>query len=86
MEYVDGVDLKRLSTRAKTIPLNIVPRSVFRQQGLAHAHQARDGSGVQLNIIHHDVSPQNILLSYQGLKLAIWIGTRCATGLETSLP
>ena len=72
MEYVDGVDLGRLSTRAKTIPLNIIVEiGIQAARGLAHAHQARDGSGVQLNIIHRDVSPQNILLSYQGdVKLA----------------
>ena len=85
MEYVDGVDLKRLSTRAGTIPLNIIVEiGIQAARGLAHAHQARDASGVQLNIIHRDVSPQNILLSYQGdVKLADFgLAHAAATGLD----
>ena len=34
--------------------------------GLDHAHRKKDARGTDLHIIHRDVSPQNILLSFDG--------------------
>src|SRR6185436_8125885 len=36
-------------------------------KGLHYAHERKDESGVPLAIVHRDVSPQNILLSYEGV-------------------
>ncbi|MEE2757063.1 MAG: protein kinase [Myxococcota bacterium] len=67
MEYVKGVDLKRLARRVQTLPINlIVEIGIQCARGLHYAHRAKDARGQPLNIIHRDVSPQNILLSYQG--------------------
>ncbi len=71
MEYVQGADLLRVltdCTRTGAKPgaglaLYIVSEIC---KGLAHAHEATDTKGRPLNIIHRDVSPSNILLSYDG--------------------
>src|SRR5947207_4799848 len=35
-------------------------------EGLDYAHNKKDAAGKPLNIIHRDISPQNILVSYEG--------------------
>lgn len=74
MEYVHGRDLGAVLRRARDKGLCLpVPHAVFIAiellKGLEYAHQRqvmRGGRPVALNIIHRDVSPPNILLSYQG--------------------
>ncbi len=74
MEFVDGRDLgavlKRAGERGLKLP---VPHACFIAiellKGLEYAHQRqvmRGGRPVPLNIIHRDVSPPNVLLSFQG--------------------
>lgn len=71
MEYVDGKDLRSLleNCRAEQRPLAIphalhIASCVLR--ALAVAHTATDESGQHLKIIHRDISPSNVLLSYEG--------------------
>jgi serine/threonine protein kinase len=74
MEYVNGRDLGATLRRARKKGLCLpVPHTVFIAiellKGLEYAHQRqvmRGGRPVALNIIHRDVSPPNILLSFQG--------------------
>ena len=71
MEYVDGRDLRAIqqSDRALNIPLP-VPLAVYIASRVAsaldYAHRRRDAEGNELHIVHRDVSPQNILISYEG--------------------
>ncbi len=76
MEHVDGLDLLRLLhlARAARRP---VPRALAAYliaqvcKGLDYAHRKRDEQGEPLWIVHRDVSPQNVLLSFDGaVKLA----------------
>ena len=74
MEYVEGRDLGAILKRAREKGLSLpVPHTVFVTiellKGLEYAHQRqvmRGGRPVPLNIIHRDVSPPNLLLSFQG--------------------
>jgi len=71
MEYVDGMDLSRLLERLIVTerPLPISHFLYVAQQillALDFAHNAKDENGRDLNIIHRDISPANILLSWHG--------------------
>ncbi len=71
MEYVDGRDLRAIQQagREMGVPLP-VPLAVYVASKVAsaldYAHRRRDAEGRELNIVHRDVSPQNILISYEG--------------------
>jgi len=71
MEHVEGRDLRAIleSARAVGTPLP-VPLAIYIASKVAsaldYAHRRRDGEGRDLHIVHRDVSPQNILISYEG--------------------
>ncbi len=68
MEWVDGVSLSRL-LNASTEPLNARLAARVAAQaaaGLHAAHELCDEMGRPTNLVHRDVSPQNILLSRNG--------------------
>ncbi|MGK0361454.1 MAG: serine/threonine protein kinase [Bradymonadia bacterium] len=71
MEFIDGRDLyralKRLRERRMQFPLDAAAYVAMEAcAGLDYAHRKRDSRGRPLNIIHRDVSPQNVLLSMDG--------------------
>ncbi len=71
MEYVFGQNLgqllKRYDQKEKVLPLDIVLEiAAAVLEGLDFAHNARDRNGHFLNIVHLDMNPNNILLSYDG--------------------
>ncbi|TXD34955.1 protein kinase [Lujinxingia vulgaris] len=71
MEFVHGKDLLDVLARCAElnikIPLNLVLFIAMEMlKGLDFAHRAKDPYGDDLNIIHRDVSPSNILISYAG--------------------
>jgi serine/threonine-protein kinase len=71
MEYVEGYDLnqllRQLSRRRLPLPL---PFALFivreMLQALDYAHRAMDEHGAPLGIVHRDVSPSNVLISFEG--------------------
>ncbi|MCI5072221.1 protein kinase [bacterium] len=71
MEYVEGPTLQKLfkKVRAKN-ELLPVPIALFiiREiaQGLGYAHRKLDSDGNAMNIVHRDISPANILISFAG--------------------
>ncbi len=71
MEYVMGKDLSRIyekiSSLKETMPISLAVLIATRIcEGLEYAHRKKDSTGKSLNIIHRDVSPGNIIVSYDG--------------------
>jgi len=85
MEYVDGRDLKTILQSAGELAAPLpVPLAVLIAAKVAsaldYAHRRRDPQGRELNIVHRDVSPQNILISYEGdIKLCDFGIAKAAT-------
>jgi tetratricopeptide (TPR) repeat protein len=72
MEYVEGFDLGKLMNAAKQKGARIPPLTAAfivseAARGLHYAHERKDEGGMPLAIVHRDVSPQNILLSHEGV-------------------
>jgi hypothetical protein len=71
MEYVQGQDLRKLVRAArkqqKPIPLEHILHIIMGvAAGLHHAHDKVGMDGKPLNIVHRDVSPSNVLVTYEG--------------------
>ncbi|MFT5434480.1 MAG: serine/threonine protein kinase [Myxococcota bacterium] len=88
MEYIDGYDLSRLhdACRQKLLPIPFEIAAFVGHEvcaALTYAHKLRDRSGQALNLIHRDISPQNILLSFQGeIKLIDFGIAKVATQMQ----
>ena len=71
MEYVHGRDLRTIMKRAREkglrMPLDLSLRVVSQVcAALEYAHRKKDERGRPMEIVHRDVSPQNILISFEG--------------------
>jgi serine/threonine protein kinase len=71
MELINGVDLRHVlrlvRERGVRCPPELAAYIVAQAlDGLAYAHGFHDDSGRPLNLVHRDVSPQNILVSFEG--------------------
>jgi serine/threonine protein kinase len=85
LEYVSGKDLRALFDRARkrgeTVPVPMACYTMMKVcEGLDYAHNKKDPSGRDLNLVHRDVSPQNILLSHDGEVKVIDFGIAKAAG------
>jgi serine/threonine protein kinase len=86
MEYVHGEDLRSVERAAKLrgerLPLAMATRIVAAAAaGLEHAHALRGPNDAPLNLVHRDVSPQNILVGFAGEVKLIDFGVAKAAGL-----
>jgi serine/threonine protein kinase/cytochrome c-type biogenesis protein CcmH/NrfG len=71
MEYLFGKDLRRLIRKLKrnNSPLDLESTLYIISRicaGLDYSHKLKDLQGKPLNIIHRDINPQNIFLTYEG--------------------
>jgi serine/threonine protein kinase/Flp pilus assembly protein TadD len=71
MEYLFGKDLRKLTRKARktAVPLSLENTLYIISRicaGLDYSHNLKDLHGKPLNIIHRDINPQNIFLTYEG--------------------
>jgi serine/threonine-protein kinase len=91
MEYVEGFDLRDLLRECskKRLPLPIQYALLLVTEvlgGLDYAHKKVDDDGTSLSIVHRDVSPSNVLISFEGDVKLCDFGIALALGADGSLP
>jgi serine/threonine-protein kinase len=80
VEYVEGRSLADLRQRAiqsgiKVLWVDALAIAVEIAQALAHVHERPGADGSPLGIVHRDLSPQNVMISYAGEVKLIDFGT-----------
>jgi hypothetical protein len=86
MEYLHGVDLRTLARtliqrKKQPMPTDValyIATSMC--AGLHHAHEARTIDGKPMEVTHRDVSPQNVVLTFDGAVKLIDFGIATARG------
>jgi serine/threonine protein kinase len=84
MEYISGKDLKSLwswsKARGQVMPVELAAFIVMKMcDGLEYAHSRRDNTGNPSAVVHRDISPQNVLISWEGDVKVIDFGIAKAT-------
>jgi serine/threonine-protein kinase len=85
MEYVHGCSLsllvRALARRKRMLAPDVATHIAMKvADGLHAAHETRGDKGELLGVVHRDVSPQNVLISYQGHVKLIDFGIAKAAG------
>jgi serine/threonine-protein kinase len=92
MQYIHGDALHSLLAAARRLALGVPPTIAMAivagvLRGLQAAHEARGEDGARLEIVHRDVSPQNILVGADGVARIIDFGVaKALTRLQATRP
>jgi len=89
MEYVHGDDLGRVTVTAREngVPISLdcaLTLVAGLCAGLHHAHEKATPDGRPLGVVHRDVSPTNVLVSYDGAIKLVDFGIARVTGQPSS--
>jgi serine/threonine protein kinase len=89
MEYVHGEDLGRLGATAREngVPISldcVLTLGAGLCAGLHHAHERTSPEGKPLGVVHRDVSPTNVLVSYDGAVKLVDFGIARLAGEPAS--
>ena len=87
MDYLDGQPLHAVLRKAGRdgVPLDVQVRILVEMlAGLSYAHTLRDFDGTPLHIVHRDVSPQNVFVTYDGRVLVVDFGIAKAAGAASN--
>ncbi|MBK9069665.1 MAG: protein kinase [Myxococcales bacterium] len=89
LEHVHGRDLRAIfdRNRADREQMSVAEACFILMkvcEGLDYAHNKRDQSGRELGLVHRDVSPQNVLVSFEGEIKLVEFGIAKAVGQQSS--
>jgi eukaryotic-like serine/threonine-protein kinase len=87
MEWVDGEplsNLRRAAAKHGGIPRGIAVRVIADAcAGLHAAHELKDETGQLVGLVHRDISPQNLLITFDGVVKIVDFGVAKAAGRST---
>jgi len=89
MEYLPGEDLSAIISGCQDGRMPIEIAAALTQQaaqGLHYAHEARDGQGKPIGLVHRDVSPRNIFVTYHGVVKLLDFGVVRGPEKQKSIP